>query len=85
MLHTLALVPKDIQELRKANKVSQPVFARYSNGSGSTVEKWEAASSGNARFPPLVQYMVLMARYRDERIGEQAKVLGPVFFACAAR
>jgi putative transcriptional regulator len=33
--------PRDIQRLREANKVSQPVFARYLNTSESTVEKWE--------------------------------------------
>jgi putative transcriptional regulator len=36
--------PKDIQKLRKANKVSQPVFARYLNTSESTVEKWESGA-----------------------------------------
>ncbi len=36
--------PSDIQRLRKANKVSQPVFARYLNTSESTVEKWETGA-----------------------------------------
>jgi putative transcriptional regulator len=36
--------PKDIQKLREANKVSQPVFARYLNTSESTVEKWESGA-----------------------------------------
>ena len=36
--------PKDIQRLREANKVSQPVFARYLNTSESTVEKWETGA-----------------------------------------
>lgn len=36
--------PKDIQRLRKANNVSQPVFARYLNTSESTVEKWETGA-----------------------------------------
>ncbi len=36
--------PRDIQRLRKANKVSQPVFARYLNTSESTVEKWETGA-----------------------------------------
>ena len=36
--------PKDIQKLREANKVSQPVFARYLNTSESTVEKWETGA-----------------------------------------
>jgi DNA-binding transcriptional regulator YiaG len=33
------LAPKDILRLRKANKVSQPVFARYLGTSESTIEK----------------------------------------------
>lgn len=33
--------PKDIRKLREANKVSQPVFARYLNTSESIVEKSE--------------------------------------------
>lgn len=36
--------PEDIQRLREANKVSQPVFARYLNTSESTVEKWESGA-----------------------------------------
>ena len=36
--------PKDIQRLREANKVSQPIFARYLNTSESTVEKWESGA-----------------------------------------
>lgn len=36
--------PKDIQRLREANKVSQPIFARYLNTSESTVEKWETGA-----------------------------------------
>jgi putative transcriptional regulator len=36
--------PRDIQKLRKANNVSQPVFARYLNTSESTVEKWETGA-----------------------------------------
>ena len=46
-----AFAPGDIQQLREANKVSQPVFARNLNTSESTVEKWETAakrSSGMA-------------------------------------
>lgn len=39
-----AYAPKDIQRLREANKVSQPVFARYLNTSESTVEKWESGA-----------------------------------------
>lgn len=38
------LGPKDIRRLRKANKVSQPVFARYLGTSESTVEKWESGA-----------------------------------------
>jgi len=36
--------PQDIKRLREANKVSQPVFARYLNTSESTVEKWETGA-----------------------------------------
>ena len=36
--------PRDIKRLREANKVSQPVFARYLNTSESTVEKWETGA-----------------------------------------
>ncbi len=32
------------QAVRKANNVSQPVFARYLNTSESTVEKWETGA-----------------------------------------
>ncbi len=39
-----AFAPRDIQKLREANKVSQPVFARYLNTSESTVEKWETGA-----------------------------------------
>jgi putative transcriptional regulator len=41
---TPAFAPKDIQRLREANNVSQPVFARYLNTSESTVEKWETGA-----------------------------------------
>jgi putative transcriptional regulator len=34
----------EIQKLRKANNVSQPVFARYLNTSESTIEKWETGA-----------------------------------------
>jgi putative transcriptional regulator len=47
-----AFTPEDIQQLREANNVSQPVFARYLNTSESTVEKWETGAkrpSGMAR------------------------------------
>lgn len=40
----VVFAPKDIQKLREANKVSQPVFARYLNTSESTVEKWETGA-----------------------------------------
>ena len=36
--------PKDIKKLRERLRVSQPVFARYLNTSGSTVEKWETGA-----------------------------------------
>ena len=38
------LEPAQIKRLREANKVSQPVFARYLNTSESTVEKWETGA-----------------------------------------
>ena len=39
-----AFTPADIQHLREANNVSQPVFARYLNTSESTIEKWETGA-----------------------------------------
>jgi putative transcriptional regulator len=36
--------PSQIKQLREANGVSQPVFARYLNTSESTVEKWETGA-----------------------------------------
>lgn len=36
--------PAQIKQLREANNVSQPVFARYLNISESTVEKWETGA-----------------------------------------
>lgn len=39
-----ALDPAEIKQLREANNVSQPVFARYLNTSESTVEKWETGA-----------------------------------------
>ncbi len=36
--------PREIQKLRTANNVSQPVFARYLNTSESTIEKWETGA-----------------------------------------
>lgn len=39
-----AFAPEDIQKLREANRVSQPVFAHYLNTSSSTVEKWETGA-----------------------------------------
>ena len=41
---TPSISPAAIKELREANKVSQPVFARYLNTSESTVEKWETGA-----------------------------------------
>ena len=41
---TPSISPADIKRLREANKVSQPVFARYLNTSESTVEKWETGA-----------------------------------------
>jgi putative transcriptional regulator len=39
-----AISPEAIKALREANRVSQPVFARYLNTSRSTVEKWETGA-----------------------------------------
>lgn len=36
--------PTEIKRLREANRVSQPVFARYLNTSESTIEKWETGA-----------------------------------------
>lgn len=41
---TPPIAPAEIKQLREANKVSQPVFARYLNTSESTVEKWETGA-----------------------------------------
>jgi putative transcriptional regulator len=41
---TPTIAPAEIKRLREANKVSQPVFARYLNTSESTVEKWETGA-----------------------------------------
>ncbi len=38
------IAPAQIKQLREANNVSQPVFARYLNTSESTVEKWETGA-----------------------------------------
>ncbi len=39
-----SIEPAQIKQLREANHVSQPVFARYLNTSESTVEKWETGA-----------------------------------------
>ena len=41
---TPSIAPAEIKRIREANKVSQPVFARYLNTSKSTVEKWETGA-----------------------------------------
>jgi len=41
---TSEIAPAQIKQLREANNVSQPVFARYLNTSESTVEKWETGA-----------------------------------------
>lgn len=38
------IAPAQIKQLREANNVSQPVFARYLNTSESTIEKWETGA-----------------------------------------
>ncbi len=39
-----AFTPEAVRQLREANTMSQPVFARYLNTSESTVEKWETGA-----------------------------------------
>ena len=39
-----SIKPAQIKQLREANNVSQPVFARYLNTSESTIEKWETGA-----------------------------------------
>lgn len=39
-----SLPPLQIKQIREANNVSQPVFARYLNTSESTIEKWETGA-----------------------------------------
>jgi putative transcriptional regulator len=41
---TAKFTPGEIQRLRQAHNVSQPVFARYLNASESTIEKWETGA-----------------------------------------
>ncbi|WP_342150524.1 DNA-binding transcriptional regulator [Methylorubrum sp. SB2] len=41
--------PAQIKQIREANNVSQPVFARYLNTSESTVEKWETGAKRPSR------------------------------------
>ena len=41
---TPTITPAAIKQIREANKVSQPVFARHLNTSESTVEKWETGA-----------------------------------------
>ena len=41
---TPPIAPAEIKQIREANKVSQPVFARYLNTSESTIEKWETGA-----------------------------------------
>ena len=38
------LSAEQIKRLRIANKISQPIFARYLNTSESTVQKWESGA-----------------------------------------
>lgn len=41
--------PRQITQLRKKNKASQPVFAAYLNTSPSTVQKWEQGQKKPSR------------------------------------
>ena len=40
----IEIEPARIKQIREANNVRQPVFARYLNTSESTVEKWETGA-----------------------------------------
>jgi putative transcriptional regulator len=39
-----AMGPRRIKKIREAQRVSQPVFARYLNTSESTIQKWETGA-----------------------------------------
>ena len=41
--------PRQIKQLRKANKVSQAVFAAYLNTTPSTIQKWEQGQKKPSR------------------------------------
>ena len=45
LAQTYEFGPAQIKQLREANNVSQPVFARYLNTSESTIEKWEIGTN----------------------------------------
>ena len=44
LIQTPDYAPEDVQRIRLANHLSQPVFAMYLNTSESTIQKWEAGS-----------------------------------------
>ena len=58
---TPAIAPAAIKQLREANKVSQPVFARYLNTSESTVEKWESGAKRPS--PPLRKLLSVVQKH----------------------
>jgi hypothetical protein len=58
------IAPSQIEKLREANNVSQPVFARYLNTSESTIEKWGPVLSGRAGWRSNCLWWSRSAAYR---------------------
>lgn len=56
-----ALTPGEIKALRENNHVSQPVFARYSATSPSTVQKWE--TGGKRPSGPALKLLSLIQKH----------------------
>ena len=50
--------PAQIKEIREANHVSQPVFARYLNTSESTVKQWESGAKRPSGLAAKMLYVV---------------------------
>jgi putative transcriptional regulator len=44
LLAPAGISPRRIKQIRERQRVSQPVFARYSNTSESTIEEWETGA-----------------------------------------
>ena len=55
------IAPAEIKQIREANNVSQPVFARYLNTSESTVEKWESGAKRPS--PPLRKLLSVVQKH----------------------